>query len=792
MTGPRSPQVHPHRTRARPLLPFLAAIILSPMACTEQPTAPQMPGAPNAAVTRSHPYLPNRSSQTGAVQASSVRAVMSSAPVSGAMAATTAVTGPKVLIVSDLNGPTTTALANSIADAGFHVGVTQAPEYNWFGTNPAPADYDVVIHLNGATYNLPLSSSAQSALTSFVSSGGGFVGSQWNGFEESQGQQTGMSDLILLGSSDEQGQNCGDCDVTYNTVAGQESHPLLAGLPSSFTFHADGHDASPKLGSDALVLMRVPDGGPAVLAREVGSGKVVNFSFAPNYGLTGSSGMLMDSQVQQLYVNAVRWLSGTSGTPGSGTLDSDADGVVDGSDNCVNAANADQGDTDADGIGNACDPDADGDGVLDVDDNCELYNPDQADVNGNWIGDACEEVQTQAQTITFAPLADRTILETPFSVAATASSGLTVTFLSSGTCSIDGSTVTLNALGTCTIIAQQGGDASYSAAATVQQSFTITKAPATLGVGTEYTFDGQVKQATVTTSPAGLTGVSLTYTLDGLPVANPTNAGVYQVSATLDNPVYEAAPASGTLTIHQAAPVLTWASPAAITFGTPLGSTQLNATASGVGGTTLSGTFVYLPAEGAVLPVGTRPISVEFIPSSGNYTHAITTVSITVVAVQAPPSSLKFTGFFRPVHNLPVANTMSAGRAVPVSFSVEGAGPEPVLQAGSPTSVEVSCSADESQQAVTTTFDVAASRLVRVGNIYTYLWKTNASWEGTCRRLVLTLVDGSRHEALFRFAKASIPPTTRRDEPKSNHGHGSNDKPKKQEKQKEKKQDRRH
>ncbi|MEX2237622.1 MAG: thrombospondin type 3 repeat-containing protein [Dehalococcoidia bacterium] len=50
--------------------------------------------------------------------------------------------------------------------------------------------------------------------------------------------------------------------------------------------------------------------------------------------------------------------------------DSDGDGPIDSEDNCPNAANSDQADTDGDGEGDACDGDDDGDGVPDVDDDC--------------------------------------------------------------------------------------------------------------------------------------------------------------------------------------------------------------------------------------------------------------------------------------------------------------------------------------------------------------------------------------------------------------------------------------
>ena len=88
-------------------------------------------------------------------------------------------------------------------------------------------------------------------------------------------------------------------------------------------------------------------------------------------------------------------------------------------------------------------------------------------------------------------------------------------FLSSGACSISGTTVTVTEVGTCTLFAQQGGNAEYAAAQTVEQSFDVTKAPATMSVGTEFTYDGTVKQANVASSPANLPGVSVVYTQGG-------------------------------------------------------------------------------------------------------------------------------------------------------------------------------------------------------------------------------------------------------------------------------------
>jgi len=78
------------------------------------------------------------------------------------------------------------------------------------------------------------------------------------------------------------------------------------------------------------------------------------------------------------------------------------------------------------------------------------------------------------QTITFNPLADKTIGDPPFTVSATASSGLPVGFSATGSCTISGNTVTITTTGTCTITASQGGNSNFNPASDVPRTFNIT------------------------------------------------------------------------------------------------------------------------------------------------------------------------------------------------------------------------------------------------------------------------------------------------------------------------------
>ena len=82
------------------------------------------------------------------------------------------------------------------------------------------------------------------------------------------------------------------------------------------------------------------------------------------------------------------------------------------------------------------------------------------------------------QSISFAPLPERTTVDPPFSVSATASSGLPVAFksMTSFACKVSGNVVTLTKVGgACLIVALQGGNASTLPALPVTRMFLVRK-----------------------------------------------------------------------------------------------------------------------------------------------------------------------------------------------------------------------------------------------------------------------------------------------------------------------------
>ncbi len=112
-------------------------------------------------------------------------------------------------------------------------------------------------------------------------------------------------------------------------------------------------------------------------------------------------------------------------------------------------------------------------------------------------------------------------------------------------------------------------------------------------------------------------------------------------------------------------------------------------------------------------------------------------------------------GFFQPVDNLPELNVAKAGSAIPVKFSLGGDKGLGILAVGFPTSSKIVCDSTEPQDNIEQTVTAGSSSLQYdpLTGQYTYVWKTDKAWAGTCRQLTVKLVDGTVHTANFKFNK---------------------------------------
>jgi hypothetical protein len=130
---------------------------------------------------------------------------------------------------------------------------------------------------------------------------------------------------------------------------------------------------------------------------------------------------------------------------------------------------------------------------------------------------------------------------------------------------------------------------------------------------------------------------------------------------------------------------------------------------------------------------------------AGNTGSAFTTYSVIY----------DWNGFFRPVDNLPTVNKVKAGQAIPVKFSLSGNMGLGIFAAGYPKVYPIACEAGALTDPIEETVTAGNSSLSYdpVADQYNYVWKTDKAWAGTCRQLVVKLVDGTEHRANFNFTK---------------------------------------
>ena len=155
---------------------------------------------------------------------------------------------------------------------------------------------------------------------------------------------------------------------------------------------------------------------------------------------------------------------------------------------------------------------------------------------------------------------------------------------------------------------------------------------------------------------------------------------------------------------------------------------------------TLSSGMVHIVAIGTCTLTATQ---------AGDATHISASATATIKIVWP------FTGFFQPVDNpgsTGILNTVTAGSAVPIKFSLGGNRGLSILATNSPIITTINCSTTAPSDEIETTVGASTSGLQydATSNQYTYVWKTVKGQTG-CRQVNVKLADGSDHIALFKF-----------------------------------------
>jgi hypothetical protein len=247
----------------------------------------------------------------------------------------------------------------------------------------------------------------------------------------------------------------------------------------------------------------------------------------------------------------------------------------------------------------------------------------------------------------------------PVSTTATISPAAATASVTGGPFTFDtfthGATITTNPAGLSNTVTYEGSPTAPSAAGTYHVIVTITNPNYTGGGTGTIVITPAATTVTFATAPTptflgGNFTVSATATSGATPtysrvsgpcivgsngIVSSTGAGLCAVQASAAATAnYLAGSNSQNVTIAKATPLLVWSNPADIVYGTALGATQLNASAS------TGGSLTYTPPAGTLLNAGNQqPLAVAFIPAdTTDYNGASASVKINVLGCPVGPS----------------------------------------------------------------------------------------------------------------------------------------------------------
>ncbi|NJD01606.1 MAG: HYR domain-containing protein, partial [Ruminiclostridium sp.] len=197
--------------------------------------------------------------------------------------------------------------------------------------------------------------------------------------------------------------------------------------------------------------------------------------------------------------------------------------------------------------------------------------------------------------------------------------------------------------------------------------------------------------------------------------------------------------------VDTTAPVFTFVPEAKSVYATGI-KTMVDiglATATDIFGATVSNDAAEYLSDG--FPVGKT--TVTWTATDGN--------GLTTTATQDIIVTYDFAGFFQPVDMNDVVNTVKAGSAIPIKFSLGGNMGLNIFAAGYPKVVAITVDSSTQTDEIETTVTAGNSSLSYdpATDQYTYVWKTDKAWVGLGKKLIVRLNDGTEHYAKFLFKK---------------------------------------
>lgn len=291
-------------------------------------------------------------------------------------------------------------------------------------------------------------------------------------------------------------------------------------------------------------------------------------------------------------------------------------------------------------------------------------------------------IAKEAQTITFTGLPSSGAYQSagPYTLTATASSGLNVTYAVSGPATIAGTTLTITGAGTVIVTASQAGNTNFAAATPVAQTIVIGKpaqtitftglpASATFGAAGPYTLTGTASSGLAVTyaasGPAKVSGSTLTITGAGTVTVTASQAGNSNFSA--------ATPVTQTIVVAKADQTVTFTGlPATATYlssgpytlnGTASSGLAVTYTVSGPG--KVSGTTLTITGGGALQVTASQAGTANYNAA----TPVTQTMSIAPAAQTLTFTGLPATATYKAAGPYTLNGTASSGLAVTYTFT---------------------------------------------------------------------------------------------------------------------------